>query len=117
VLHRVAAVLMLLTIVFSHAETAMGLLRDGTVHHETAAAAAQHALNGQGEHGHEDGAPHGPNHEHGTSADHCTHQHGAQVNQRSPELAILEHTFSAGFLDPLLLLDRLTEPFSPPPQA
>ncbi|MQA91855.1 MAG: hypothetical protein GEU90_16805 [Gemmatimonas sp.] len=116
-LRRLAAVLMLLTIAFSQMETVMGVLRDGKVHHDSAATAALHALNGQGEHGHEDGAPHGPKHEHGTPADHCTHQHGAQVNQRAPELAILEHVFSTAFLEPLLWRDRFTEPFSPPPQA
>ena len=116
-LKRLAAVLMLFTVAFSNAETVMGVLRDGTVHHESNAVAAAHALAHTGEHGHEDQAPHGPKHEHGTPADHCTHQHGAQVTQRAPELALLEHTFSTGFLEPLLWQDRFSEPFSPPPQA
>ena len=57
----------------------MGLLRDGSVHHESSAAAAVHHETSRGDHGHEDsgtGAKHGSGHQHGTSSDHCTHAHG-----------------------------------------
>ena len=112
-----AALLMLFTIAFSQTETVMGLLRDGVVHHESAAAAAVHALAAEGEHGHEDGAPHGPNHEHGTPADHCTHQHGNLFTPRSPDLAILGYTIPQVFIEPSLLFDRFSEPAFHPPQA
>lgn len=58
----------------STAEPVFGLLRDGVVHHESAAAAAAHRDAGpQSSHGHEDSVP---THQHGTAADHCTHVHG-----------------------------------------
>lgn len=58
----------------SAAEPVFGLLRDGVVHHESAAAAATHRdASPQSSHGHEDSVP---THQHGTSADHCTHVHG-----------------------------------------
>jgi hypothetical protein len=66
-------------------EPTVGVLRDGAVHHETAATAAAHGWVASGEHGHEDGArspsqhQHGSRHQHGTAADHCTHAHGTAV--------------------------------------
>jgi len=64
-------------------EAVVGQLRDGEVHHETVAAAAEHqADTGRGEHGHEDPATdgeHGPEHQHGTSGDHCTHTHSVSL--------------------------------------
>jgi hypothetical protein len=117
VVHRLAAAFMLLMVAFSQAETVLGELRDGTVHHESSTSAAVHALSGQGEHGHEDSARHGPEHQHGTSADHCTHQHGAQVNGRAVDLPIHELTYSLDILAPLLLLGRTPAPFFRPPRA
>jgi len=65
-------------------EVVLGEVRDGEVHHESAATALDHTQSAstQGEHGHEDegqNAEHGPEHEHGTSADHCTHSHSASL--------------------------------------
>jgi len=64
-------------------ESAVGLARDGAIHHETVGAAiAHHAAGPQGHHGHEDAGPspryppHGQQHQHGTATDHCTHAHG-----------------------------------------
>jgi hypothetical protein len=51
-------------------------------------------LQAYGEHGHEDGRPldpehdHGPQHEHGTPSDHCTHQHGNLTMAQPPALAL-----------------------------
>lgn len=69
-------------------EPAFGLLRDGQVHHETAASASTHTSTA-GEHGHEDGGtqpghPHGPSHQHGTSSDHCTHGHSVGLPSAQP---------------------------------
>lgn len=79
-LRRSIALLTLLLLVGSIAEPALGQLRDGVVHHESTASAASHADGAPSEHGHEDGSPlghqHGREHQHGTSADHCTHLHG-----------------------------------------
>ncbi|MEX2584426.1 MAG: hypothetical protein WD766_14245 [Gemmatimonadota bacterium] len=116
-LRRFAALLMLLIVTFSNVETVTGVIRDGTVHHESAAAAAGHAAQAKGEHGHEDGAPHGPQHEHGTQSDHCMHQHGNLLTPRAPTFAIVTHTIPQSFLEPLLWLERFTEPSFRPPQA
>lgn len=72
---------MLALTVGSTVESVAGVLRDGEVHHESAATAAAHAGRSAGEHGHEDAGSagdheHGPEHQHGTANDHCTHTHG-----------------------------------------
>jgi hypothetical protein len=67
-------------------EQVAGAIRDGAVHHETVVEAAGHAESSRGDHGHEESASqheeHGPGHTHGTSSDHCTHQHGTAVPVR-----------------------------------
>lgn len=79
-MRRLIALLLLIVGTAFNMEAVTGLLRDGAVHHEDPAAAAVHADAAAGEHGHEDAS--GPSgnqsedHEHGTSSDHCTHQHG-----------------------------------------
>jgi hypothetical protein len=66
----------------SNIEPLYGALRDGSIHHESPAAAVAHSAAAPGEHGHEDGSgqtshhQHGSQHQHGTTADHCTHVHG-----------------------------------------
>lgn len=117
VLHRLAALLMLLTVTFSYGETVIGVLRDGTVHHESTAAAATHALFAQGEHGHEDGSSHGSDHEHGTPADHCTHHHGTVLHPRSPGVVTFSHASTQVFLEPRAWLDHADKPTLRPPQA
>ena len=122
-LQRLAALLMLLAITFSSAETVMGLLRDGAVHHESNATAAVHAVADHGDHGHEDAAQvgaeheHGPEHEHGTPSDHCTHQHGTVTAVRPPAISFDDSASPQVFLDPALLRDRCNEPSFRPPQA
>jgi hypothetical protein len=78
--HRFLALVLLYATAVSLVEPVLGELRDGEIHHESAAAALTHAQFADGDHGHEDaGTPaheHGREHRHGTSADHCTHQHG-----------------------------------------
>jgi hypothetical protein len=65
-------------------ESVFGELRDGGVQHETVGAAASHASQSAGDHGHEDPESpdhdeHGPGHSHGSTSDHCTHQHGLAI--------------------------------------
>lgn len=83
VIRRLVASSLIILMGLSAAESAAGTLRDGDVHHETPGAAANHASQGLGDHGHEDGGSedheHGQDHEHGTSLDHCTHVHGPGV--------------------------------------
>ena len=61
------------------AESVLGDVRDGAVHHESAIEAMAHTGSGQGEHGHEDVGEHGPEHQHGTAVDHCTHTHSVSL--------------------------------------
>ncbi len=75
------AALTLLGFLSASVEAVAGVVRDGSVHHETVSEALTHASHSGGHHGHEDltdapGQEHGPDHQHGTGADHCTHHHG-----------------------------------------
>ena len=99
-LRRFIALVTFLAMAGSITEPALGVLRDGTVHHEAVTSAASHAERAAGGDGHENGAraghPHDGDHQHGTGADHCTHQHG--------------HALVAG--------DRpVLQPAAPPPSA
>jgi hypothetical protein len=84
---KLVSVLLLVLFQASSLEAVVGLARDGAVHHETVAQAAAHAElaePGDAEHGHEAAseapdAEHGPDHQHGTGADHCTHAHGTAL--------------------------------------
>lgn len=80
---RILALLLLLVTGLAQGETVWGELRDGEVHHESAAAALAHAAQTDGDHGHEDARTpehrHGEDHQHGTNADHCTHHHGTAM--------------------------------------
>ena len=80
-LRPLMALALLASFATSSLEAVAGLVRDGEVHHESTATAAVHAVESTGEHGHEGaqegfGEEHGPDHEHGTGSDHCTHAHG-----------------------------------------
>lgn len=84
-LRRVTAVAMWLSLTFSLAETVVGEIRDGEVHHETAieAAAHDHGLDGRSrvrgvEHHEDDDSDPDRQHQHGSGSDHCTHPHGEQ---------------------------------------
>lgn len=114
-LRRLVAMLMLLAVTFSSMETVIGELRDGLIHHESALQAATHAQGG--EHGHEDGAVHGPEHQHGTSSDHCTHQHGEAFD--STGQLVMTDLADTGFSFPesSLVIDRLGDSFFRPPRA
>lgn len=83
-MRRLLALVLLLLGAASSLESVVGELRDGAVHHESAATAAFHAPEARGDHGHEDGSlpgnhRHSQGHEHGTGSDHCTHQHGTAL--------------------------------------
>lgn len=82
-LRRCVAVALLLGYSASSAEAVVGVVRDGAVHHESAATAAVHNETERGDHGHEDPAAaeseHGRDHQHGTAGDHCTHTHGTSL--------------------------------------
>lgn len=107
----------------SSVESAASLVRDGAMHHETAAAAAAHLDAGtRGHHGHEDGGPqsrphsHNSQHQHGTTADHCTHMHGVglvapvQWSVAGPVVQLLTEQSSSHS-------HRLPLPDVPPPRA
>jgi len=89
------ATLLLFGYVATSVEVVVGQLRDGEVHHESVVAAADHQAKAPGgEHGHEEPVSdeeHGPDHQHGTSGDHCTHTHSVSLPAATP-LLLLVHT-------------------------
>lgn len=81
---RLIAGLTILLGALANAETLIGTVRDGDVHHETVATALAHKSLAPGIHDHPDtpgssDGGSGPGHQHGTAADHCTHHHGAAL--------------------------------------
>jgi hypothetical protein len=83
-MRRFVAALLLLAFHASSLEAVAGVVRDGSVHHESVTQAATHAAEGRAEHGHEavsdePDEEHGPQHQHGTGSDHCTHAHGTAL--------------------------------------
>lgn len=117
-LRAILALLVLLGGGVFDAERVVGELRDGQVHHETISEAAAHAERTSGDHGHEDGtsshADHGPGHSHGTSADHCTHQHGTPV-PCAFQFALAFTIGATSFGDELTLTPISTTTFLRPP--
>lgn len=115
---------LLFTLFWANAESQFGVLRDGAVHHEDAVTAAVHheALQFNGDHGHElasspadsDGTP---DHSHGSSTDHCTHQHDTGVltlptwNTGSTWYALVPLS------EPVLPLDQPLKVPTEPPRA
>lgn len=91
----VIATLLLFGYVATSVEVVVGQLRDGEVHHESVVAAADHQAKAPGgEHGHEEPGSddeHGPDHQHGTSGDHCTHTHSVSLPAGAAPL-LLVHT-------------------------
>jgi len=118
-----AALALVILLIGSIGEPAVGSLRDGVVHHESPASAAAHRVSASGDHGHEDQAPaaeaghqHGAQHEHGTAADHCTHAHGIGL----PSFVVLHvaaRVSALGDEPALRWLDHPTTTLSPPPRA
>lgn len=100
------------------AEQVVGEMRDGAVHHESVEAAAAHAQDSTGDHGHEDQGSdhedHGPGHSHGTTSDHCTHQHGTPVPSNFAFALALAMT-TTSFIDDVVLTPIDTQSFLRPP--
>lgn len=115
-LRRLIAVLMVAPTTFSLGRLS-GELRDGEVHHETAATASSPSKTSSGDHGHEDDSSHGSEHQHGTSGDRFTHQRGPLL----VGVSTLREAILAKVASPILLasppLDRSVEPFVCPPRA
>ncbi|MEQ9398918.1 MAG: hypothetical protein RJQ04_07075 [Longimicrobiales bacterium] len=99
-IRRLIALSLLLFSGAASLEAVTAPVRDGEVHHETTVEADGHRAPSSGEHGHEHdpsadedgrGAPdadHGPDHRHGTSADHCTHVHSPALAGAHDRLAV-----------------------------
>lgn len=96
------------------AETVFGEVRDGAVHHESAAEAIEHSESGQGEHGHEDAGEHGPEHQHGTSVDHCTHTHSASLPTQHEFTFVVLLSFGQQFTEALRTDTAVRSLFHPP---
>jgi len=119
---KVVALVLLVSFVTSSFEAVAGLVRDGSVHHETATEAMTHSSARTGEHGHETAseAPeqdHGPDHQHGTGADHCTHVHGAALLAPAT-VALVDHEVVMPPVGSLATpTDYRTPPLFHPPRA
>jgi hypothetical protein len=106
----------------SNVEPLLGVLRDGSIHHESSAAAVAHESSAPREHGHEDGSAqtphqdHGPQHQHGTAADHCTHAHGlALAAEEAVGFTAILVTVESN--DPTGHPTRSQQTHTPPPRA
>lgn len=121
---RFVAAAALVGIGFGAFEPAVGLARDGEIHHEGAIEAAAHAATQNGEHGHEhaleggtDSDSHGPEHQHGTSVDHCTHAHGPAVTTVISGISAASESHSADRLDASICDQTSPEPLFHPPKS
>lgn len=122
-MRRLIAIGLVFSLTGSAAESVLGELRDGTVHHESVAKAAiHHAESVRAEHGHEDGrlAPgghHSSRHEHGTATDHCTHLHALGM-VTTYQLAFHAHSPSEQVTSqPVVLTSQSQNPDFLPPKA
>lgn len=116
------ALLLLMSFTASSLEAVAGVVRDGAVHHETSAAAVSHAVEAAGEHGHESVAEgsdqeHGPDHRHGTGADHCTHTHGSGLTALAVGVAWTAVESPVVALPSATPTDRTVPPLLHPPRA
>lgn len=115
-IRRSVALMMLLTLIFCRAEGVWGMVHDGAVHHESSSEALVHSANSPDAHMHEDDAPPGPDHQHGSSGDHCTHQHGTLIPATGFPLTLVADRCDFYFPDFPGPLDHEIVPFAPPPQ-
>lgn len=116
-LRRIVSVIALLAAVFSVVEPVLGEVRDDTVHQaDSGAAVAQDAQGSDhpAEHAPIPGHSHGGSHQHGTGADHCSHQHGVGFPGHTDVLLPTVVTVSVS-LESLLFSSRTsTQSFHPP---
>jgi hypothetical protein len=116
---RIVALLGVALLSVASLEPVAGSVRDGRVHHESTATAAGHSAFARGDHGHEDvgGTSHerDSDHEHGTSADHCTHAHGA-VSVSYVQLPFASSTHAVLSRETFSGTERFTETGSDPPR-
>ena len=121
-MRRTLSVVLLLSFLASSFEAVAGLVRDGSVHHETVTAAFAHASGGAGEHGHETEAEapeqdHGPDHQHGTGADHCTHAHGAALTTPTAVALVDDEVWTPPVASQATPSDYRVPPLFHPPRA
>lgn len=116
-IRRLTALFMLFSVTYSSAESVIGVLRDGEVHHESMAAAAQHASHDHVSHGHENGSSPDSEHQHGTQADHCAHHHGTMVVADPIVIALPSPGTFPPVFSSFAWTDPFAEPLVDPPQA
>lgn len=127
-MRRFIALILLIFSTTTPLEAVAGTLRDSEVHHETAAQATQHAARVTGEHGHEHDAAshtedadtanedHGPNHKHGTGADHCTHAHSPALSAGGADLTVVAISNRLPRLDVPVPSEHAVPPLHHPPR-
>lgn len=116
----VTSLVLLLAAIFSFVEPVVGQARDGEIHHRTGVVQqtdTSSTVDAHDPQGTRDGPAHppGPNHQHGTSADHCTHQHAA-VLVPTFSFALPAQTAEAPRLEPPLRLGRFLQRLFHPPR-
>ena len=123
-IRRIVSLALLVAFSLASVEAAAGETRDGEVHHETVGEATVHhdAMVLQGDHGHEDSVPpadhdHGPEHQHGTSADHCTHFHGVGLTATTAVFPTGGVTIALSFQELDSHTDRWTQAPTQPPKS
>jgi len=112
--------LLLFSVTVFALEPALGEARDGTVHHEAAAAASTHSSAASGDHGHEDEGQdhqHGSDHRHGTIQDHCAHLHAMDVVAPATMPFIDNRTESSSIVAPSSHTGSSLPPPGQPPRA
>ena len=114
------SLVLLLAAMASFVEPVVGQARDGDIHHRTG---VQHvdgqtgadAQEPQGP-GNRSSHPPGPDHRHGTNADHCTHQHAAALVP-TLSFALPAQTCEIAPLEPTLHFGRFSGRLFHPPRA
>ena len=121
---RIVSLALFVAFSVASVEAVAGETRDGEVHHENVGDATMHhnAMGLRGDHGHEDSVPpadqdHGPQHQHGTSADHCTHFHGVGLTATTAVLLASAVTTASSFQELDSHTDRCTQAPTQPPKS
>ena len=97
------------------AESALGAVHDGAVHHESDVTAIEHQLQGKSDHGPEQAPQGGSEHRHGGATDHCTHQHCVPLISSAVRVQLATEQFVRSLVDPTVLAAHTAEaPFHPP---
>ena len=115
-LRRLIALIVLLAVTVSTAETVYGVARDSSLHQDGVAAVVSVAA-AAAVHDHADPPTDGPEKRRSSSHDHCTHQHGTPLVAPRFIFAVVSPSLYRSFPEPTPWAERGPEPLFHPPQA